>query len=167
VARLKKEQQDLERLFARLSRATESVPFDPNAPFARARGRLAWPVAGRIVQDYRELIGGDLRSKGIDIDAQQGAEVRAVHEGRVIYADWAGQRGNVIILDHGNGYWSVYGHAEQLLRPLGARVQAGEVIATAGDTGGRKTAGLYFEIRSNEKPVDPHLWFSSRVPPAG
>lgn len=167
LARMLKDRQGLERLLKELSRATESVPFDPNAPFARLRSRLAWPVAGRIAVDFGDALGGSLRSDGILIEAQQGVDVRAVHEGRVVFADWVPGRGNLIILDHGDGYLSLYGHNEQLLRQREARVQAGEVIATVGDSGGRKTPGLYFEIRRAGKPVDPHGWFRSREPPAG
>jgi septal ring factor EnvC (AmiA/AmiB activator) len=85
----------------------------------------------------------------------------------VVYADWLPGRGLLIILDHGNGYYSLYGHNEQLFRQAGTRVKAGETIATAGDTGGRKEPGLYFEIRRAGKPVDPRGWFRSSAPPAG
>jgi septal ring factor EnvC (AmiA/AmiB activator) len=166
VARLKKEQQDLGRLIEKLSRASASIPFDPTAPFARLQRRLAWPVAGRISVDYHDVIGSDLRSQGIEIDAARDSEVRAVHEGVVVYADWRSQVGNLIILDHGNGYYSVYGHNEQLFRQKGTRVKAGEVIATAGDSGGRETPGLYFEIRRSGNPLNPHAWFSTPAPPA-
>ncbi len=165
LARLQKEQQQLERLLKQLSRATESVPFDPNAPFARQRGRLAWPVAGRVSVDFGDSTAGGLRSNGIEIEAERGADVHAVQEGRVVYADWLPGRGLLIILDHGDGYLSLYGHNEQLFQQVGARVQAGEAIATAGDSGGRKTPGLYFEIRRAGKPVNPHGWFRSKEPP--
>ncbi|MGA8049437.1 MAG: peptidoglycan DD-metalloendopeptidase family protein, partial [Burkholderiales bacterium] len=166
LARLQMQQEQLEQLLKQLSKATESVPFDPNAPFARARGSLAWPVAGRISVDYGDTTAGGLRSNGIEIETAQGADVRAVGEGRVVYADWLPGRGLLIILDHGNGYLSLYGHNDQLYRQVGARVQAGEAIAAAGDSGGRKSPGLYFEIRRAGKPVDPHGWFRTKVPPA-
>ncbi|MEJ0099881.1 MAG: peptidoglycan DD-metalloendopeptidase family protein [Pseudomonadota bacterium] len=165
LARLQKEQQQLERLLKQLSKATESVPFDPNAPFARLRGRLAWPVAGRVSVDFGDSTAGGLRSNGIEIETERGADVRAVQEGRVVYADWLPGRGLLVILDHGDGYLSLYGHNEQIFQQVGARVQAGEAIATAGDSGGRKTPGLYFEIRRAGKPVDPHGWFRSKEPP--
>jgi murein hydrolase activator len=167
LANLQKQQEQLERLLRQLSRAIEAVPFDPNAPFAQLRGKLAWPVAGRIGVNYGALLAGGLRSTGVEIEAERGADVHAVHEGRVVYADWLPGRGLLIILDHGNGYYSLYGHNEQLFRQAGTRVKAGETIATAGDTGGRKEPGLYFEIRRAGKPVDPRGWFRSSAPPAG
>jgi murein hydrolase activator len=167
LKRLQQQQQQLERLLAELRRATEATPFDPNDPFARLRGRLSWPVAGRIETGYGDNVAGGLRSNGIAIAADRGAPVRAVHEGRVIFADWLSGRGLLIILDHGNGYLSLYGHAEQLFKQAGATVQAGETIAAAGDSGGRARPGLYFEIRRAGKPVNPSGWFKSPSPPQG
>ncbi len=163
----RKSKEQLEQLLRRLEQAVESVPYDPNAPFAQLRGKLAWPVAGRIGVNYGALLAGGLRSTGVEIEADRGTDVRAVHEGRVLYADWLPGRGLLIILDHGNGYYSLYGHSEQLFRQAGTRVKAGETIATVGDTGGRKEPGLYFEIRRAGKPVDPRGWFRSSVPPTG
>ncbi|MEO6185700.1 MAG: peptidoglycan DD-metalloendopeptidase family protein [Steroidobacteraceae bacterium] len=167
LARLQKQQQQLERLLKDLSRVTESAPFDPNDPFGKLRGKLTWPVAGRIATSFGETVVGTLRSNGLEIDADRGANVRAVHEGRVVYSDWFQGRGLLLILDHGNNYISIYGHNEQLLKAAGSRVAAGETIATAGDSGGRKTPGLYFEIRKSGKPVDPRGWFRTGTPPAG
>jgi len=165
LEQLQKQRQALEDLVNKLARATESVPFDANAPFSRARGTLPWPVAGSIAVDFGEAMAGGLRSKGIEIEAPRGADVRAVHEGRVLFADWVNGSGLLIILDHGNGYFSLYGHNEQLYRKKLDTVQAGETIATVGDSGGRKTPGLYFEITRASKPVDPHAWFRTREPP--
>ena len=167
LQRLQQQQQQLDRLLKELSRVTESAPFDPNDPFAQLRGKLAWPVAGRLVTSFNDTVVGSFRSNGIEIDADRGTNVQAVHEGRVIYSDWHPGRGLLIILDHGNGYLSLYGHNEQLFKTAGTRVQAGDTIATAGDSGGRKRPGLYFEIRKAGKPVDPRGWFRSGGPPAG
>ena len=167
LKRLQQQQQQLENLVAELRRATEATPFDPNDPFAKLRGRLSWPVAGKVETGYGDTIAGGLRSNGIEIAADRGATVRAVHEGRVIFADWLSGRGLLIILDHGNGYLSLYGHNEQLFKQAGTTVQAGEAIATAGDSGGRARPGLYFEIRRAGKPVNPSGWFKSAAPPPG
>lgn len=164
LQRLQRQQQQLERLLKELSRVAEAAPFDPNDPFARLRGKLSWPVAGRLVTSFGETVAGGLRSNGVEIDADRGTNVRAVHEGRVVYSDWLPGRGLLIILDHGNSYLSLYGHNEQLFKPVGTRVEAGDTIATAGDSGGRKRAGLYFEIRKAGKPVDPRGWFRSGAP---
>jgi septal ring factor EnvC (AmiA/AmiB activator) len=167
LKRLQQQQQQLEKLLADLRKATEATPFDPNDPFGKLRGRLSWPVAGKVESGYGETLAGGLRSNGIQIAADRGATVRAVHEGRVIFADWLSGRGLLIILDHGNGYLSLYGHNEQLFKQAGATVQAGDAIATAGDSGGRATPGLYFEIRRAGKPVNPSGWFKSSAPPPG
>jgi septal ring factor EnvC (AmiA/AmiB activator) len=165
LKRLQQQQQQLEKLLADLRRATEATPFDPNDPFGKLRGRLSWPVAGRLETTYGETVAGGFRSNGIEIATDRGANVRAVHEGRVIYADWLSGRGLLIILDHGNGYLSLYGHNEQLFKQAGATVRAGDVIAAAGDSGGRSKPGLYFEIRRDGKPVNPSGWFKSQAPP--
>jgi len=167
LKRLRQQQQQLEKLLAELRRATEDTPFDPNDPFARLRGRLSWPVAGKLEAGFGDTIAGNLRSNGIEIAADRGASVRAVHEGRVIFADWLSGRGLLIILDHGSGYWSLYAHNEQLFKQVGATVQAGEVIAAAGDSGGRPRPGLYFQILSRGKPVNPAGWFRTPAPPPG
>jgi len=168
LAQLKAELQQKEDLLKRLSRESRSTPFDPNAPFAGRRGGLDWPVAGRIGVDYGEATVGSLRSQGIEIDAARGTDVRAVHEGQVVFADYLAGAGlgYVVILDHGGGYLSLYAHNDQLFRKKDERVQAGDIIGSAGDSGGRKTPGLYFEIRRGGNPVDPHTWLRSKVPPA-
>src|SRR5512139_3121464 len=167
LRRLQQQQQQLEKLLAELRRATETTPFDPNDPFAKLRGKLSWPVAGKVETGFGDQIAAGLRSNGIEIAADRGATVRAVHEGRVIFADWLSGRGLLIILDHGNGYLSLYGHNEQLFKQAGATVQAGEAIGAAGDSGGRARPGLYFEIRRAGKPVNPSGWFKSPAPPPG
>jgi septal ring factor EnvC (AmiA/AmiB activator) len=167
IKRQQQELQQMESLIAELRKRTESLHFDPNDAFAKLRGKLSWPVAGKIELRFGELIGGKLPSDGIEIAADRGANVRAVHEGRVVFADWMPGRGLMIILDHGDDYLSLYGHNEQLFKEVGATVQAGDVIATAGDSGGRDHPGLYFQIRRGGKPINPVGWFKSPSPPGG
>jgi septal ring factor EnvC (AmiA/AmiB activator) len=164
---LQQQQQQMEALLAKLQKEAETVPFDPNDAFAKLRGRLSWPVAGRIEMRFGESIGGKFTSDAIEIAADRGSNVRAVHEGRVIYADWFSGRGLLIILDHGGGYWSLYGHNEQIFKEVGATVQAGDVIATAGDSGGRDHPGLYFQLRRSGKAINPTGWFKSSTPSGG
>ena len=167
LRRLQAQQREMEELIRRLAKAAESVPYDAKAPFAKVKGGISWPVAGRIAVNFGETPAGGVRSNGIEIDTERGGEVRAIHEGRVIYADWMNLLGQLIIIDHGGGYWSLYGHTEeQLFKRQGDTVKAGDVIATVGDSGGRKRPGLYFEVRQNGKPVDPRGWFKSKTPPA-
>jgi murein hydrolase activator len=167
LANLKTRREQLEKLVKELSRAAQATPYDPNSPFAKLRKQLPWPVAGRIATNY-----GVRGSYGIDIDAEAGATVRALHEGKVLYADY-NSRGLMIIIDHGGGYWSLYGHNGNLFKARGEKVEAGEKIATVGDTGGRARPGLYIEIRhasnpknGDYKPVDPRGWFRTSTPPA-
>ncbi|SFP59643.1 murein hydrolase activator EnvC family protein [Pseudomonas borbori] len=129
-------------------------------PFAQARGKLPWPVDGRLVARYGTPRGADARTKwdGVLIGASAGSQVRAVHGGRVVFADWLRGAGLLVILDHGNGYLSLYGHNQSLLRDAGDLVNAGEPIATVGTSGGQDTPALYFAIRQQGRPSDPAQW---------
>ncbi|RMH82895.1 peptidase M23 [Pseudomonas sp. AOB-7] len=129
-------------------------------PFASARGKLPWPVDGRLVARYGTPRGGDARTKwdGVLIGAPAGSQVRAVHGGRVVFADWLRGAGLLVILDHGNGYLSLYGHNQNLLKNAGDLVKAGEAIATVGTSGGQDTPALYFAIRQQGRPSDPAQW---------
>lgn len=129
-------------------------------PFAKARGQLPWPVNGRLVARYGTPRGGDARTKwdGVLIGAAAGSQVHAVHGGRVVFADWLRGAGLLVILDHGNGYLSLYGHNQSLLKDAGDLVKAGEAIATVGTSGGQDTPALYFAIRQQGRPIDPAQW---------
>ena len=102
--------------------------------------------------------GASLRWDGVRIGTESGAEVHAIHAGRVIFADWFRNLGLLIILDHGAGYMSLYGYNQNLLKKTGDWVPAGEIIAYAGDSGGQEEPAVYFEIRHNGKPMDPARW---------
>ncbi|MDT4859240.1 Murein hydrolase activator EnvC [compost metagenome] len=129
-------------------------------PFAKSRGQLPWPVDGRLVARFGSARGGDSRAKwdGVLIGASEGSAVRAVHGGRVVFADWLRGAGLLVILDHGNGYLSLYGHNQRLLKNAGDIVKAGESIATVGTSGGQDTPALYFAIRQQGRPTDPAQW---------
>ncbi|MBK5004799.1 murein hydrolase activator EnvC family protein [Pseudomonas sp. S32] len=128
--------------------------------FSAARGKLPWPVNGRLLARFGDARGTDARAKwdGVMIGASPGTQVRAVHGGRVVFADWLRGAGLLVILDHGNGYLSLYGHNQSLLKNAGDIVKAGEVISTVGDSGGQEAAGLYFAIRQQGRPTDPSQW---------
>ncbi len=167
LERLKDQQGGLEKLVRELRRALERIdkfPTDSKDAFARLRGKLAWPVAGRVVASYGQTRAGGLRWDGVLLAGTLGSPVRAVYHGRVVYADWLSGLGLLIIIDHGDGYLSLYGHNERLFKEVGERVTAGDTIATLGDTGGRPRAELYFEIRKAGKPVDPRPWFKTASP---
>lgn len=129
-------------------------------PFASARGKLPWPVNGRVVARFGTPRSDDTRTKwdGVLIGATAGTQVRAVHGGRVVFADWLRGAGLLVILDHGGGYLTLYGHNQSLLKNAGDLVKAGEPIATVGNSGGQQQPGLYFAIRQSGKPSDPALW---------
>lgn len=129
-------------------------------PFSSARGKLPWPVNGRLVARFGTPRGEDERTKwdGVLIGASAGSQVRAIHGGRVVFADWLRGAGLLVILDHGNGYLSLYGHNQSLLKNAGDVVKAGESIATVGTTGGQDTPALYFAIRQQGRPSDPAQW---------
>ena len=128
--------------------------------FSAARGKLPWPVNGRLLARFGDARGNDARAKwdGVMISANPGTQVRAVHGGRVVFADWLRGAGLLVILDHGNGYLSLYGHNQSLLKSAGDIVKAGEAISTVGDSGGQDAAGLYFAIRQQGRPTDPSQW---------
>lgn len=128
--------------------------------FSAARGKLPWPVNGRLLARFGDARGGDDRAKwdGVMIGANPGTQVRAVHGGRVVFADWLRGAGLLVILDHGNGYLSLYGHNQSLLKRAGDIVKAGEAISTVGDSGGQDSSGLYFAIRQQGRPTDPSQW---------
>ncbi len=140
--------------------AVSSTGGNFGGPFANAKGKLPWPVDGRLVARYGTPRGGDARTKwdGVLIGANVGTQVRAVHGGRVVFADWLRGAGLLVILDHGNGFLSLYGHNQSLLRDAGEIVKAGDPIATVGTSGGQEAAALYFAIRQQGRPSDPAQW---------
>jgi len=127
--------------------------------FARLKGKLALPVAGEIISKFgQSREGGGPAWKGLFIRARQGNEVRSVASGEVAFADWLRGFGNLLIIDHGNGYLSLYSNNESLYKQPGDPVRAGDVVATVGATGGQDEPGLYFELRRQGKPFDPLSW---------
>lgn len=164
LERLRSQQAGLENLLRELRTAMERFPLEGNDAFARLRGKLAWPVSGRLVARFGDARAGGVRWDGVLVATERGAPVKAVCQGRVIYADWLPGLGLLTIVDHGDGYLSLYGHNERLYKAAGEPVAAGEPIAAAGDSGGSSRPELYFEIRKGGKPVDPRPWFRASAP---
>lgn len=167
LQRLEEQKGGLEKLVRELRRALERIekfPTDSKDAFAKLRGKLAWPAAGRLSATFGQTRAGGVKWDGVLVTAEQGAPVRAVYHGRVVYADWLSGLGLLVIVDHGDGYLSLYGHNERLYKEVGERVTAGDTIASVGDSGGRSTPALYFEIRKAGRPVDPRPWFRSAGP---
>lgn len=164
LERLRREQAALEKLVRELRRALQKFPSDSRSPFGRMRGQLAWPVQGRLAARFGQTRVGGLRWEGVLVAADRGAPVRAVYRGRVVYADWLAGLGLLVIVDHGGGYLSLYGHNDQIHRKVGETVAAGDSLGVVGDTGGRASPELYFEIRQGGRPIDPQPWFRTRSP---
>ena len=187
IGRLKRDEQRLTRLVEEIARslAAKPVPRKEPAPrkeaappkkkgsaidevadasaaskaFASLKGRLRLPVKGELMNRYgspRE--DGGTKWSGLFIRAGTGELVRAVADGRVVYADWLRGFGNLLILDHGSGYMSLYGYNEGLLRQVGERVSGGDPVAQVGASGGAEESGLYFELRHDGRPFDPMRW---------
>ncbi len=163
IERLAAEERDLARLIDELRTILSDYPISSEEPFAEHRGRLTWPVAGALVHDFGQpRVGGGLRWNGVVLAAPRGQEVRAVYHGRVAFADWLAGMGLLVVVDHGDGYMSLYGYNETILKNAGDWVAPGDVIATVGDSGGQQRSALYFEIRRGTEPLDPGTWVTRR-----
>jgi len=164
LRRLEGQARSLEKLIADLRKALQNVPVAKQAPFEGLRGKLPWPVQqGKVLARFGQpRAGGSMRWQGMLLGTERGARVRAPFAGRVVYADWLPGMGLMVVLDHGKGYLSLYGHNEELFRKVGEDVAAGEVIAAVGDSGGSKEPALYFEVRRGREPVNPENWLSRR-----
>ncbi len=163
LGQLRQDERQLKRLLSRLEKAKAAdIPDKSSFPFGRAGNHLPWPVEGVIKARFGSVRTSKLRWKGVLIDAAEGRPVQAISEGKVVFADWLRGYGLLIIVDHGSGYMSLYGHNQSLHKEAGSRVNAGEMISTVGDSGGHEHVGLYFEIRHNGRPVDPARWCVAR-----
>jgi septal ring factor EnvC (AmiA/AmiB activator) len=164
IRRLQSQARSLEKLIADLRKALASKPVAKQAPFEPLRGKLPWPVQdGRVLARFGQpRAGGSLKWQGMLIGTERGARVRAPFAGRVAYADWLPGMGLMIVLDHGGGYLSLYGHNEEVFKKVGEPVSAGDVIGAVGDTGGHDQPALYFEVRRGREPVNPEIWLRRR-----
>jgi septal ring factor EnvC (AmiA/AmiB activator) len=160
LGNLKREEQAVESLVAELSRVMQDFPVDATQSFDKMRGKLPWPVQGRVTAHYHEQHSSStpgMRWNGEMIEAPRGAKVRAPYFGRVVYADWLQGLGLLLIIGHSGGYMTLYGHAEVLYKSVGDWVAPGDVIAALSDANGTAPQ-LYFEIRDGRKTVDPKVW---------
>jgi septal ring factor EnvC (AmiA/AmiB activator) len=163
IQRLAAQEKDLARLIAELTSILSDYPITSEEPFSEHRGRLTWPVAGTLLRDFGQpRVGGELKWNGVVLAAPRGREVRSVYHGRVAFADWLAGMGLLVIVDHGEGYMTLYGYHETILKNAGDWVAPGDVIATVGDSGGQADAGLYFEIRRGTQPLNPRRWVTRR-----
>lgn len=166
--------EDRRRLQALLERVTQRVATSGavNSPayvplpaggekFSQRKGRLPWPTQGSMIHRFGSArIAGQINWSGAYIAAPMGNQVIAVHHGRVVFADYFGGHGLLVIVDHGEGYLSLYAHNQSLLKKAGEPVRAGEAVASVGNSGGQTSTGLYFEIRHQGRPIDPGGWLA-------
>jgi len=163
VERLAAQEQDLSRLIAELTSILSDYPIISESPFSAHKGTLTWPVAGTLVHDFGQpRVGASMKWNGVVLAAPRGHEVRSVYHGRVVFADWLAGLGLLVIVDHGEGYMTLYGYNETTLKNSGDWVAPGDVIATVGESGGQTQPALYFEIRQGTKPVNPRRWVTKR-----
>lgn len=161
LERLRDEERRLVDLVTELGKVMAAFPVNSEEPFPRLKGRLAWPVTGKIESAFGQRRATGAPSTGVLLAAEQGAPVRAVYHGRVVFADWLHGLGLLLVVDHGDGYMTLYGHNDALLKEPGDWVRPGEPVAQVGTTGGRSSPALYFEIRHDGEPVDPNAWIAN------
>ncbi|MGZ4994752.1 MAG: murein hydrolase activator EnvC family protein [Methylobacter sp.] len=187
IIHLKESENKLKNLVSSLQRSTNDLTFEveqskklhkaveepaKNLPdskddfsklkgdFSSLKGQLPWPVKGRLSNKFGSARAESTESiwDGVLIDASEGTEIRAITSGKVVFSDWLRGYGLLIIIDHGKGYMTLYAFNQSLYRQVGEWVDAGEVVASVGQSGGRSHSGLYFGIRNKGKPVDPLEW---------
>jgi septal ring factor EnvC (AmiA/AmiB activator) len=145
--------------------APDSTATPVGANFISSKGLLPLPVKGKIISSFGKNVIGHLNMEmfrsGIDIQADRGEPVRSAYSGRILFSDWYKGYGNLMIIDHGDHYYSVYAHLEDRLKSKGDKVETGETIGTAGDSGSVAGTGLYFELRHRGKPMDPLEWIKT------
>ncbi len=155
--RLLADRQRLQSLIDQIERRT--IPGVGG--FTARKGSLAWPLRGELAARFGEPRGdGEAAWRGLLLNAPTGAAVAAVHGGRVVFADWLRGFGHMAIIDHGDGYMTLYGQADQLTKKVDDLVEAGEVVARAGQSGGAAASGIYFELRHKGQTVDPWQWLA-------
>ena len=176
VRNLERDQSRLSRLVEGLTKVIASNPVarpkvndklpEPSIatrPFGNLKGSLRLPIKGVVANRYgNSPPSGGPAGKGLFIKGTSGDEVKAVATGRVVFAEWMRGFGNLLILDHGDDYLSIYGNNESLLRAVGDEVKAGDAIATVGASGGSQETGLYFEVRHEGKAFNPEKWLAAR-----
>ncbi|HEX6828138.1 MAG TPA: peptidoglycan DD-metalloendopeptidase family protein, partial [Burkholderiales bacterium] len=172
IGKLQRDEKRLAKLVDKLARLVASRPSEPGPrntrlpepgsggqAFRELKGSLSLPVRGELANRFGSpRPGGGTTWKGLFIRSPEGQEVRAIASGRVVFADWLRGFGNLLILDHGQGYMSLYGNNETLFQEVGAAVRGGDVVAAVGNSGGNPESGLYFELRHQGTPLDPMGW---------
>lgn len=156
---LKRQRRELETLLNEVETAVADLVLPTNSlPFTSRKGELEWPTKGKLTQRYGAQRNGPLQWQGWLIAVNAGVAVKTVHQGRIVFSNYLRGFGLLLIIDHGDGYMTLYGHNQELLKDTGDWVQTNEIIARAGNTGGLSAPALYFEIRSQGQPTNPKKW---------
>lgn len=158
---LNQDRAHVERLLDRMQKELANLQKPPpSTDIRKTRGDLPWPVQGSLLSNYGN--GDGVNRNGILIGAPAGTAVKAVHAGRVVFANWMRGFGNLLILDHGDGVLTLYAHLQQFTVDPGQQVANGQTIAAVGNTGGQSQSALYFEVRQNGDPINPNRWIARR-----
>jgi septal ring factor EnvC (AmiA/AmiB activator) len=164
LAQLKEDERNIRELIESLKKTLADLPPDvspSDKPFPTLKGKLPWPARGALLAHYGEAkAGGRLSWNGHWIAAGEGAPVRAVAHGRIVYVGWMHRYGLIVLIEHEDGYFSLYGHCQTAAVQVGDTVRAGQTIAGAGTTGGYDQSGVYFEIRKGAEAIDPDRWLA-------
>ena len=163
LSRLKKNERQLKQLISRLEEVTQSQVASKvsSKSFAKSRGRLPWPVSGKIARSFGSS-RADGKWNGVLIRAKEGSKIKAIAHGKIVFSDWFKGYGLLVIIKHDKNFMSLYAFNQSLYSEVGDWVNAGDTIATLGNSGGRNKAGLYFEIRKKNKPLNPKKWCKKR-----
>ena len=162
LSQLQQDQKRLAKLLADIEKSLSLANLTQNnQAFKTLRGKLSWPLSGKIVRSFGSSYD-NLTYDGLLISGSAGQSVKAVHHGRVVFSEWLRGYGLLVILDHGDGYMSLYGHNDALLKTTGDWVSQGEAISTVGQSGGYSEPGLYFAIRYKGKAINPRSWLASK-----
>jgi len=163
IDKLNLERKQLESIITALQKHVQNLKIPDNQPFSQRRGKLPWPVKGRVSHSFGSTRSSHLKWRGWLLNARDASPVKSIHHGRVVFSDYLRGQGLLVIVDHGDNYLSLYAHNQVLLKETGDWVHPGEVIAKVGNTGGLERSALYFEIRRKGKAVDPKRWLKPRA----
>lgn len=159
----KNQRDQLKTVITAVKKAAETIALEKNYPsFKSGKGKLSWPVKGKLIHSFGSPRGGDLYWDGWLISATSGAEVRAIHPGRVVFSDYLRGFGLLVIIDHGDDFMSLYAHNQELIPETGDWVESGEIVSRVGNSGGLIDPALYFEIREKGMPANPKNWLGKR-----
>ena len=163
LAEYQKQRKQLEKLIESVNQAAKKIaPANDYPAFTSMKGKLKWPLKGKLSKRFGTPRGGDLHWEGWLISTPSGTAIKAIYYGRVVFSNYLRGFGLLVIIDHGAGYMSLYAHNQELMHETGDWIQSGDLIARAGNTGGLVNPALYFEIREDGIPVNPKTWLSKR-----